>query len=57
MTINSHFTVTCFVVAIVARQPGIVTLGENKEFFILWKMFCFLACAAKQNVELDPVIN
>ena len=42
---------------IVARQPGIVNWGKKKEVLILWKMFYFLAGAAKQDVELDPVVN
>lgn len=56
MTINSHFTVTFSVVVIVAQQFGGGGRG-GKEVLILWNMFYFLACAAKQNVEVDPVIR
>lgn len=44
LTINSNFTVTCFVVAIVARELGIVNLGGKEGIHsvekVLFSCFC-----------------
>lgn len=42
---------------VVAREIGIATSGWMGGCLFVWKMCYFLACSAKQNVGLDPIIR